>query len=191
MIGITILGIYLQYKSWKASRTTKRIEKGDKAKPSFVQRLCDRGETPAPAPVPAPIVVRPLPYPCKTPSPGATQEVLSGLLPVIKQQAMQLQSQLLRENTRVLTDVQGVTADASTPITSTPKRNPQMDVSRLGRSTYSSAAYSGPTYTTRNPLTSRSLPATTSTASQTKPKKRLSQQLSAGTRQMKRRTWSR
>ena len=25
MIGIAILGMYLQYKSWKASRTTKRI----------------------------------------------------------------------------------------------------------------------------------------------------------------------
>ena len=58
MIGIAILGIYLQYKSWKASRTMKRIVKGGKEKPSFIQRLCDRGETPmpAPAPVPAPIV---------------------------------------------------------------------------------------------------------------------------------------
>ena len=124
MIGIAILGIYLQYKSWKASQTTKRIVKGGKAKPLFVQRLCDRGESPAPAPapVPAPIVVRPPPCPCTTSSPGGTQEVLSGLLPVIKQQAMQLQSQMLRENTRVLTDVQDVTADASIHTTRTNKK---------------------------------------------------------------------
>ena len=86
---------------------------------------------------------------------------------------MQLQIQLLGENTRVLTDVQDVTADVSTHITSTPKKNPQTDVTQLGRSTYSSPAYSGPMYTTQTPLTSRSMPATTSTASQTKPKKTL------------------
>ena len=85
---------------------------------------------------------------------------------------------MLRENTRVLKDVQDVTADASirttsTPKTSTPKRNPQMDVSRLGRSTYSVPAYSELAYTAHTPLTKRSLPATTSTVSQTKPKKTL------------------
>ena len=79
----------------------------------------------------------------------------------------------MRENTRVLPDVQDVTSDASIrmPVTSTPKK--QMDVSRLGRSTYNVLAYSGPTCGA--PL-SRSLPATTSTAdkaSQTKPKKTL------------------
>ena len=97
MIGIAILGMYMHYKSWKASQTTKRIVKGDKTKPSLVHRLCDRRETPAPtpAPVPAPIVVRPPPCPCTTCNTGRTQEVLSGLLPVIKQQAMQLQSQIL------------------------------------------------------------------------------------------------
>ena len=130
---------------------------------------------PTPAPVPAPIVVRHPPCPCTTRSPGATQEVLSGLLPVIRQQAMQLQSQIMRENTRVLTDVQDVTSDASIcmPVTSMPKKTPQMDVSRLGRSTYNGPAYSGPTYST---LLSRSLPAATTTAdkaSQTKPKKTL------------------
>ena len=30
MVGIAILGIYLQYKSWKASQTTKRIVRGGK-----------------------------------------------------------------------------------------------------------------------------------------------------------------
>ena len=156
-------------------------DKRGKEKPSFIQRQCDRGETqtPIPAPVPAPIVVRPTPCPCTTRSPGATQEVLSGLLPVIRQQAMQLQSQIMRENTRVLTDVQDVTSDASvrttsTLVTSTPKKNPQTDVTRLGGSSYHVPAYSGPTYSA--PL-SRSLPATTPTAdkaSQTKPKKTLS-----------------
>ena len=180
MIGIAILGIYLQYKSWKASRKTKRIVKGGKEKPSFIQRLCDRGETPTPTPtpVPAPIVVRPPPCPCTTRNPGPTQEVLSGLLPVIRQQAMKLQSQIMRENTRVLTEVQDVTSDASihtttrTPITNTPKKNPQADVTRLGRSLNHVPAYSGPTYSAQTPL-SRSLPVTTSTASQTKPKKTL------------------
>ena len=37
------------------------------------------------------------PCPCTTRTPGATQEVLSGLLPVIRQQAMQLQSQIMQE----------------------------------------------------------------------------------------------
>ena len=76
---------------------------------------------------------------------------------------MQLQSQLLRENTRVLTDV---TSEISTPIISTPKKNPQTDVTRLGRSAYSSPAYSSSMYTSQTPLTM-------STASQTKPKKTL------------------
>ena len=69
----------------------------------------------------------------------------------------------MRENTRVLTDVQDVTSDASIhmPVTSTPKKTPQRDVSRLGRSTYSGPAYSGPTYNT--PL-SKSLPAAMPTA---------------------------
>ena len=86
---------------------------------------------------------------------------------------MQLQSQLLRENTRVLTDVQDVTSDVSTLITITPKKNPQMDVTRLGRSSYNSPAYSGSMYTSQTQLASRSLPATMSSASQTKPKKTL------------------
>ena len=45
MAGIAILGMYLQYKSWKASRTIKRIVKGGKVKPSLLQRICDRGES--------------------------------------------------------------------------------------------------------------------------------------------------
>ena len=53
MIGIAILGINLQYKSWKASQTTNRIVKGGKEKPSFIQRLCDRGETPTPIQLPS------------------------------------------------------------------------------------------------------------------------------------------
>ena len=91
----------------------------------FIQRLFDRGETPTPipAPVPAPIVVRPPPCPCTTRSPGAAQEVLSGLLLVIRQQAMQLQSQIMGENTRVLTDVQDVTSDANIRTTSTQKES--------------------------------------------------------------------
>ena len=126
--------------------------------------MCDRGEsstpttpTAMPARTPAPIVARPPPCPCTTRSPGATQEVLSGLLPVIRQQAMQLQSQIMRENTRVLTDVQDVMSNASirTPVTSTPRKQPQKDVSRLSRTMYNSPAYSGPAYST--PL-SRSLP---------------------------------
>ena len=42
MAGIVILGMYLQYKSWKASWTTNRIVKGGKVKPSLLQRICDR-----------------------------------------------------------------------------------------------------------------------------------------------------
>ena len=133
---------------------------------------------PAPAPAPTPIVVRPPPCPCIR-SPDGTQEVLSRLLPVIKQQAMQLQSQMLRENTRILTNVQDVTSDENIPITSTPKKNPRMDVTRMGtgRGTYSSPAYSSLTYnslaySTQTPLASRSMP-TASTSTQTKPKKTL------------------
>ena len=49
-----------------------------------------------------------------------------------------------------------------------------MDITRLGmgRSMYSSPAYSGSMYSTQTPMASRSMP-TTSTASQTKPKKTL------------------
>ena len=38
-IGKAILGIYLQYKIWKANRTTKRMLKGDKGKPSLAQTV--------------------------------------------------------------------------------------------------------------------------------------------------------
>ena len=74
----------------------------------------------------------------------------------------------------MLTDVQDVTSDVSTPITSTPKKSPQTDVTRLGtgRSTYSSPAYSGSMYSTQTPLAKRSM-STMSTASQTKPKRTL------------------
>ena len=159
MAGIAVLGMYLQYKSWKASRTTKRIRRGGKEKPSVLQRLCDRGESssttlPTATPAPAPIVVRPPPCPCTTRTPDATQEVLSGLLPVIRQQVMQLQSQIMR----VLTDVQDVTSNASIrmPVTSTPRKQP-LNANTVGRTPYTSQAYSGPVYTT--PL-SRSLPNT-------------------------------
>ena len=37
MVGIAILGIYLQYKSRKASRTTKHIVRGKKEKPSLLK----------------------------------------------------------------------------------------------------------------------------------------------------------
>ena len=144
--GIAILGMYLQYKLWKANRTTKRIVKGGKEKPSLLQRICDRGESssttlPTATPALAPIVVRPPPCPCMTRTPGATQEVLSGLLPVIRQQAMQLQSQIMRENTWVLTDVQDVTSDASIcmPVTSTPRKQPQ-SAGKVSRTPYTSAA---------------------------------------------------
>ena len=154
MVGIAILGIYLQYKSWKASRTTKRIVRGGKERPSLLKRLCDRGESSSTTlitatPTPAPIVVRPPPCPCTTRTPSATQEVLLGLLPVIRQQAMQLQSQITRENTRILTDVQYVTSDASihTPaVTSTPRKVP-LSTSTPARTPYATPAYSRPAYT--------------------------------------------
>ena len=59
------------------------------------------------------------------------------------------------------------------PVTSTPKKTSQRNVNRLDRSTYSSPAYSGPTYNT--PI-SRSLPAAApfvDKATQTKPKRTL------------------
>ena len=40
VIGIEILGMYLQYKSWKASRTTKRIVKGGKEEPPRSYKEC-------------------------------------------------------------------------------------------------------------------------------------------------------
>ena len=40
MIGIALLGMYLQYKSWKASRTTKRIVKGGKEEPPRSYKEC-------------------------------------------------------------------------------------------------------------------------------------------------------
>ena len=103
---------------------------------------------PTATPAPAPIVVRPPPCPCTTHTPGSTQEVLSGLLPVIRQQAMQLQSQIMRENTRILTDVQDVTSDASIhmPATSTPRKVP-LSTSTPARTPYVTPAYSRPTYT--------------------------------------------
>ena len=167
MVGIAVLGMYLQYKSWKASRTTKHMIRGGKEKPSLLRRLCDRGEstsTTLPAAQPAPIMVRPPPCPCTTRNPGATQEVLSGLLPVIRQQAMQLQSQIMRENTRILTDVQDVTSDASIHMpaaTSTPIKPPQ-STNTPARTPYGTPAYGRPTYTAppyTTPL-SRSLPHT-------------------------------
>ena len=121
---------------------------------------------------PAPIVVRPLPCPtCTSHNPGATQEVLSSLLPV------QLQSQIMRENTRILTDVQDVTSDASIRMpaaTSTPIKPPQ-STSLPARAQYGTSAYGRPTYTVppySTPL-SRSLPHTADRASQTKPKRTL------------------
>ena len=71
-IGFAILGMYLQYKTWKANRTMNRMLKGDKGKPSLAQRLFNRRETlaPTPTPIPAPIVVRPPPCTCTTRSPG-------------------------------------------------------------------------------------------------------------------------
>ena len=52
---------------------------------------------PTATPASAPIVVRPPPCPCTTRTLGATQEVLSGLLLVIRQQAMQLQCQIMQK----------------------------------------------------------------------------------------------
>ena len=87
---------------------------------------------------------------------------------------MQLQSQIMRENTRVLTDVQDLTSDASIrmPVTSTLRKQPQ-SAGKVSRTPCTSPAYSGPVYTT--PL-SRSLPNTVHTqdkASQTNPKRTL------------------
>ena len=142
--------MYINSEMWKNFRLF-----GNGIHASLIRRLCHRGESssttlPTATPTPVPIVVRPPPCPCTTSTPGATQEVLSSLLPVIRQQAMQLQSQIMGENTRILTDVQDVTSDASIcmPVTSTPKKSPPKDVSRLGRTTYNSPAYSGPTYST-------------------------------------------
>ena len=64
MVGIAILGIYLQYKPWKASRTTKRLVRGGTERPSLLRRLGDRGgsySTILPTATPAPIVVKPPP----------------------------------------------------------------------------------------------------------------------------------
>ena len=41
-IGLAILGMYLQYKTWKANRTTKRLLKGGKSKPLLIQKLFER-----------------------------------------------------------------------------------------------------------------------------------------------------
>ena len=128
-----------------------------------------------------PIVVRPPPCPnCTNHSPGVTQEVLSSLLPVIRQQAMQLQSQIMRENTRILTDVQDVTSDTSIRMpaaTSTPIKPPlrPQSTSLPARAQYGTSAYGRPTYSAppySTPL-SRSLPHTADRASQTKPKRTL------------------
>ena len=48
MTGIAILGMYLQYKSWRASKTTKRLVRGGKEKSSFLQQMCDQGESSTP-----------------------------------------------------------------------------------------------------------------------------------------------
>ena len=66
MAGIAVLGMYLQYKSWRASRTTKHMIGDGKEKPNLLRRLCDRGESSStilPDTQPAPIVVRPRPCP--------------------------------------------------------------------------------------------------------------------------------
>ena len=89
---------------------------------------------------------------------------------------MQLQSQIMRENTRVLTDVQDVTSDASIrmPVTSTPRKQP-LSASNPSKAPYAMPAYSGPAYMApayTAPL-SRSLPHTQDKASQTKPKRTL------------------
>ena len=146
---------------------------------SLIRRLCHRGESssttlPTTTPTPAPIVVRPPPCPCTTRTPGATQEVLSGLLPVIRQQAMQLQSQIMRENTKVLTDVQDVTSDASIrmPVTSTPKKQPPRDANRTNGTVYS-PPYNGPVYRTPLSRSLRNPVPTTDKATQTKPKRTL------------------
>ena len=64
-IGLEIIGMYLQYKTWKANRTTKTMLKGGKSSSStLLPKLPEQKETPAPAPAPSPIVVRPPPCPC-------------------------------------------------------------------------------------------------------------------------------
>ena len=107
--------MYLQYKSWRANRRTKRMLQGRPSSKGStpLPKLFERKETPAPAPAPSPIILKALPCPCSRRGSlqGGSQEVLSGLLPIIKQQFMQLQSQLIQENTRILTDVQDVTSD--------------------------------------------------------------------------------
>ena len=97
---------------------------------------------------------------------------------------------MLRENTRILTDVQDVTSDESIPFTSTPKKNPRTDVTHMGTgggtysspahssSTYNSPAYSrstynSPAYSGQTPMASRSMPLTATSTTQTKPKKTL------------------
>ena len=77
----------------------------------------------------------------------------------------------MRENTRVLTDVQDIKSDATirTPVTSTPQKQP-LSTGTPSRMPYTTPAYSGQVYTT--PL-SRSLPHTQDKASQTKPKRTL------------------
>ena len=78
----------------------------------------------------------------------------------------------MRDNTRILTDVQDVTSDASIHMPaapSTPKKVP-LSTSTPARTPYVTPAYGRPTYTV--PL-SRSLPHTVDKASQTKPKRTL------------------
>ena len=88
---------------------------------------------------------------------------------------MQLQSQIMRDNKRILTDVQDVTSNASIHMpaaTSTPKKVP-LSTSTPARTPYMTPAYGRPTYTAP-PYTvplSRSLLHTADKASQTKPKR--------------------
>ena len=90
---------------------------------------------------------------------------------------MQLQSQIMRDNTRILTDVQDVTSNASIHMpaaTSMPKKV-LLSTSTPARMPYVTPAYDRPTYTAppyTAPL-SRSLPHTVDKASQTKPKRTL------------------
>ena len=90
---------------------------------------------------------------------------------------MQLQSQIMRDNTRILTDVQDVMSDASIHMpaaTSTPRQAP-LSTSTPARTPYVTPAYGRPTYMAppyTAPL-SRSLPHTADKASQTKPKRTL------------------
>ena len=139
-MAIAIIGMYLEYKSWRTNKRTKRMLQGRSSNKGSTQlpKLFEKKETTAPALVSKPslIIVKAPPCPCtgRGGHQGGTQELLSGLLPVIKQ-PMQLQTQFLRENTRVLTDVQDVTLDDSMDgtilTTSTPTRNPRMDARRF------------------------------------------------------------